>query len=68
MLTVAQFAAKIGKSRQRVHQLMREGRIKPDPVLVGCYYLVHDTAKITKILTSVNSKSKVLAWAKRGRK
>ena len=50
MLTVKQFADKIGLSRQRVHQLMREGRIKPKPMMVGHYYLLVPTAKITKVL------------------
>jgi hypothetical protein len=55
MLTMSQFAAKIGKSRQRVHQLMREGRITPAPKLIGSYYLVAANAR----LTSVNGKRKV---------
>ena len=52
MLTVKQFAAKIGRSRQRVHQLMREGRIKPAPKLIGSYFLVASNARVTKPLTS----------------
>lgn len=55
MLTLTQFAAKIGKSRQRVHQLMREGRIQPKPEWCGSLYLVQDNAR----LTSVNGKRKV---------
>ena len=46
MLTVKQFAAKIGKSRQRVHQLIREGRIWPAPIRVGCYFLVSQKARV----------------------
>ena len=46
MLTVKQFAAKIGKSRQYVHQLMNAGRISPAPRMVGCYYLVDPKAKV----------------------
>ena len=49
MLSIAQFAAKIGKSRQRVHQLMREGRISPAPVLVGSYYMVSEKARLTTV-------------------
>jgi hypothetical protein len=48
MLTVKQFADKIGRSRQRVHQLMNEGRIEPKPKLVGCYYLIDPQAKVCK--------------------
>ena len=46
MLTVKQFAAKIGKSRQRVHQLMREGRIWPAPKRFGCYFLLSSQARV----------------------
>lgn len=53
MLTVKQFADKVGKSRQRVHQLMREGRIYPAPKRVGSYFLVSYNARITKSLTTV---------------
>ena len=52
MLTVKQFADKIGLSRQRVHQLMREGRIYPAPKLFGSYFLVAKTARIRKSLTT----------------
>jgi hypothetical protein len=48
MLTIRQFATKIGKSRQRVHQLLREGRIDPAPKKVGSYYLIQETARVTK--------------------
>ena len=51
MLTVKQFADKIGKSRQRVHQLMREGRISPAPKRVGCYFLVAPHARIKSLTT-----------------
>lgn len=53
MLTVKQFADKIGLSRQRVHQLMREGRVFPAPKRVGCYFLIAKGARITKSLTDV---------------
>lgn len=53
MLTVKQFADKFGKSRQRIHQLMREGRIRPAPKKVGNYFLLRCDARITKALTSV---------------
>ena len=46
MLTIRQFADKIGKSRQYVHQLMNAGRITPAPKKVGCYYLVDPKAKV----------------------
>ena len=46
MITVKQFADKLGKSRQWVHQLMAAGRIKPAPQRVGCYYLVDPKAKV----------------------
>jgi predicted DNA-binding transcriptional regulator AlpA len=52
MLTVKQFADKIGKSRQRVHQLMLEGRIFPRPKRVGYYYLVAANARVTQRLTT----------------
>ena len=52
MLTVKQFADKIGLSRQRVHQLMREGRVTPAPRRVGYYYLIAERARITKSLTT----------------
>ena len=52
MLTMSQFAKKMGKSRQRIHILMNQGRIHPKPKLVGSYYLVDPKAK----LTSVNGK------------
>ena len=58
MLTMTQFAAKVRKSRQRVHQLMREGRIRPAPEWVGGVYIVSDIAKIIKDLTRVNGKRK----------
>ena len=58
MLTMTQFANKLGVSRQRIHQLMREGRIKPAPEWVGSLYLVSDLAKITKDLTRVNGRRK----------
>jgi predicted DNA-binding transcriptional regulator AlpA len=48
MLTVKQFADKIGLSRQRIHQLMREGRISPAPKRVGCYFLVSPKAKLKR--------------------
>lgn len=47
MLTISQFADKVGKSRQRIHQLMREGCITPKPIKVGSYYLVEENAKLT---------------------
>ena len=53
MMTVKQFAEKVGKSRQRVHQLMREGRIRPMPKRVGFYFLLASNARITKSLTTV---------------
>ena len=53
MLTVKQFADKIGLSRQRVHQLMREGRVYPMPKKVGSYFLVAQNARIKKSLTTV---------------
>ena len=53
MLTVKQFADKIGLSRQRVHQLMREGRVSPAPKKVGSYFLVASSARIIKSLTTV---------------
>lgn len=49
MLTISQFADKIGLSRQRVHQLMREGRIFPNPIKVGSYFLVSEKAKLTTV-------------------
>ena len=52
MLTVKQFADKVGLSRQRVHQLRLEGRIRPAPKRVGYYFLVASNARITKSLTS----------------
>lgn len=55
MLTVKQFADKIGKSRQRIHQLMREGRISPTPKRVGYYFLLAPNARITKSLTTDKS-------------
>lgn len=53
MLTIAQFAKKVGKSRQRIHQLIKEGRITPSPTRVGCYFLLPQNARITKSLTTV---------------
>ena len=53
MLTISQFAAKVGLSRQRIHQLIREGRVKPGPKRAGCYFLLPVNAKITKPLTTV---------------
>jgi len=50
MLTVKQFADKIGLSRQRVHQLRLEGRITPPPKRVGYYFLVAQNARIMKVL------------------
>ena len=50
MLTVKQFADKIGLSRQRVHQLMREGRVSPAPKRIGSYFLVAQNARIMKVL------------------
>lgn len=47
MLTVKQFADKLGLSRQRVHQLMREGRVFPAPKRVGSYFLIVNRARIT---------------------
>lgn len=47
MLTMTQFALKVGLSRQRVHQLMREGRIIPKPLKVGSYFVVDPKAKIS---------------------
>lgn len=58
MLTITQFAERVGKSRQRVHQLRREGRIRPAPILVGSYFLVHETAKII-YLTTVKGRRRV---------
>ena len=52
MLTVKQFADKIGLSRQRVHQLMLEGRVSPKPKKIGSYFLVACNARITRALTS----------------
>lgn len=49
MLTIAQFAEKLGLSRQRVHQLMREGRISPKPKRVGFYFLVPKNARLTTV-------------------
>lgn len=49
MLSIKQFADKIGLSRQRVHQLMREGRIRPRPILVGSYYMVSERARLTTV-------------------
>ena len=55
MLTVKQFAEKIGLSRQRVHQLMREGRVTPPPMRLGHYFYMSSNAR----LTTVKDKRKV---------
>ena len=55
MLTVKQFAEKIGLSRQRVHQLMREGRVTPPPMRLGHYFYMSNNAR----LTTVKDKRKV---------
>ena len=48
MLTISEFAKKIGKSRQWVHKLMEEGRICPAPKLLGSYYVLQNHARVTK--------------------
>ncbi len=53
MLTITQFAAKVRLSRQRIHQLIREGRVSPPPKRVGNYFLLPTSAKIIKPLTTV---------------
>lgn len=53
MLTVQQFADKIGKSRQWVHQLMKEGRITPAPKRLGSYFVLQNNARVKKVLTGV---------------
>ena len=49
MISMQQFADKIGKSRQWVHRLMREGRIKPAPIRVGKYFWVNPRARLTTV-------------------
>ena len=53
MLTMSQFADKLGLTRQRVHQLNKEGRISPKPKKYGKYFLVVQHAKVIKALTTV---------------
>ena len=55
MLTATKFAAMNGYTRQRIQQLIKEGRIKPPPRLTvdaagRTMYLIPDRAKITKRL------------------
>jgi DNA-binding transcriptional MerR regulator len=46
MLTIKQFADKLGVSRQRIHYLMQRGRISPAPKRVGTYYVLQNHARI----------------------
>ena len=47
-LTATEFAAKKGISRQRVHQYIKGGRIKPTPEKIGKWYAIKPNARITQ--------------------
>lgn len=46
MLTSTQFAKSIGKKRQWINEMIKQGRIKPPPSRVGKYYLFKGNEKI----------------------
>ena len=46
MMTMTQFAVKLGVTRQRVHQLKNQRKISPPAFRVGHVWLVQDRAKV----------------------